>query len=68
MGFRYHNDWRSETQTVVSLVAFLHWLETGALLIHAEAEKKLGCEPSYFSFYFFFVFFPSSFCHQLSCC
>lgn len=56
MGFRYHGDWRSETQTVVSLIAFLHWLETGALLMHAEAEKKLGCEPSYFySIFFFFL-------------
>lgn len=44
MGFRYHGDWRSETQTAVSLLAFLHWLETGNLLKHEEAEKKLGCE------------------------
>ncbi|XAR69118.1 hypothetical protein NMG60_11000590 [Bertholletia excelsa] len=40
--YRYHGDWRSETQTVVSLLAFMHWLETGSLLMHAEAEEKLG--------------------------
>lgn len=39
---RFHNDWRSETQTVVSLLAFMHWLETGKLLMHTEAEEKLG--------------------------
>lgn len=47
--YRYHGDWRSETQMVVSLVAFLHWLETGALLVHAEAEKKLGLDSSDFA-------------------
>ncbi|XP_035545060.1 uncharacterized protein LOC118348168 [Juglans regia] len=41
--YRYHGDWRSETQTVVSLLAFMHWLETGSLLMHSEAEEKLGC-------------------------
>ncbi|KAL3536260.1 hypothetical protein ACH5RR_004721 [Cinchona calisaya] len=40
--YRYHGDWRSETQTVVSLLAFMHWLEMGTLLLHAEAEEKLG--------------------------
>ncbi|KAL5546148.1 hypothetical protein UlMin_005835 [Ulmus minor] len=40
--YRYHGDWRSETQTVVSLLAFMHWLETGSLLLHTEAEEKLG--------------------------
>ncbi|KAG8376571.1 hypothetical protein BUALT_Bualt09G0077300 [Buddleja alternifolia] len=46
--YRYHGDWRSETQTVVSLLAFMHWLETGNLLLHAEAEEKLGLNPSEF--------------------
>lgn len=64
MGFRYHGDWRSETQTVVSLIAFLDWLETGALLMHAEAEKKLGCEPSFF----YSIFFFGSFSVLLSTC
>ncbi|EYU38548.1 hypothetical protein MIMGU_mgv1a011069mg [Erythranthe guttata] len=41
--YRYHGDWRSETQSVVSLLAFMHWLETESLLLHAEAEEKLGC-------------------------
>ncbi|XP_063936936.1 uncharacterized protein LOC108195486 isoform X2 [Daucus carota subsp. sativus] len=38
----YHGNWKSETQAVVSLLAFLHWLETGTLPGHAEAEQKLG--------------------------
>ncbi|XP_008800045.2 translin [Phoenix dactylifera] len=46
--YRYHGDWKSETQTVVSLLAFLHWLETGSLLTHEEAEKKLGLNASEF--------------------
>ncbi|KAJ8428367.1 hypothetical protein Cgig2_015885 [Carnegiea gigantea] len=41
--YRYHNEWRSETQMVVSLLAFMHWLETGSLLLHPEAQEKLGC-------------------------
>jgi len=28
---------------VVSQLAFMHWLETGTLLVHTEAEEKLGC-------------------------
>lgn len=40
---RYHGDWKSETQAVVSMLAFMHWLETGTLLVHTEAEEKLGC-------------------------
>lgn len=28
---------------MVSLLGFMHWLETGALLLHTEAEEKLGC-------------------------
>ncbi|XP_052173975.1 uncharacterized protein LOC127789197 [Diospyros lotus] len=46
--YRYHGDWRSETQTVVSLLAFMHWLETGNLLLHPEAEEKLGLNSSEF--------------------
>ncbi|XP_073009297.1 uncharacterized protein [Typha latifolia] len=46
--YRFHGDWRSETQMVVSLLAFMHWLETGVLLMHAEAEMKLGLDSSYF--------------------
>ena len=41
---RYHGEWRSETQTAVSLLTFMHWLETGNLLMHTEAEQKLGCK------------------------
>ncbi|XVF07884.1 hypothetical protein REPUB_Repub06bG0177600 [Reevesia pubescens] len=46
--YRYHGDWRSETQMVVSLLAFMHWLETGTLLLHTEAEGKLGLNDSDF--------------------
>jgi predicted translin family RNA/ssDNA-binding protein len=47
--YRYHGDWRNETQTVVSLLAFMHWLETGNLLMHTEAEEKLGLTDSDFA-------------------
>ncbi|KAK3153822.1 hypothetical protein QOZ80_2BG0181690 [Eleusine coracana subsp. coracana] len=40
--YRYHGDWRSETQAVVSMLAFMHWLDTGGLLMHTEAQEKLG--------------------------
>ncbi|XP_047162833.1 translin-like [Vigna umbellata] len=40
--YRYHGDWKSETQTVVSMLTFMHWLETGSLLEHKEVEEKLG--------------------------
>ncbi|XVE96639.1 hypothetical protein REPUB_Repub02eG0240000 [Reevesia pubescens] len=46
--YRYHGDWRSEIQMVVSLLAFMHWLETGTLLMHTEAEEKLGLNNSDF--------------------
>lgn len=49
MWIRYHGDWKSETQTVVSLLAFMHWLETGTLVLHSEVEEKLGCK--FFSVY-----------------
>ncbi|XP_011077332.1 translin-like [Sesamum indicum] len=43
--YRYHGDWRGKTQNVVWLLAFMHWLETESLLLHAEAEEKLGLKP-----------------------
>ncbi|CAM8920088.1 unnamed protein product [Rhodiola kirilowii] len=46
--YRYNGEWRTETQTVVSLLAYMHWLETGSLLLHNEAEEKLGLDPSKF--------------------
>ena len=49
--YRYHGDWRSETQIVVSLLTFMHWLETGNLLMHTEAQEKLGC-----MFFFYLVY------------
>lgn len=29
---------------MVSLLAFMHWLETGNLLVYTEVEEKLECE------------------------
>nr|XP_043610399.1 translin [Erigeron canadensis] len=46
--YRYHGDWRNETQQVVSLLAFMHWLETGNLLVHVEVEEKLELNASEF--------------------
>ncbi|KAK1314101.1 hypothetical protein QJS10_CPA06g00228 [Acorus calamus] len=46
--YRYHEDWRSGTQTVVSLIAYLHYLEMGSLLTHDQAEEKLGLDASDF--------------------
>ncbi|KAI3877710.1 hypothetical protein MKW98_020191 [Papaver atlanticum] len=40
--------YRSETQTAVSLIVLLHWLETGDLLMHKETEAKLGLGSSEF--------------------
>lgn len=52
---------------MVSLVAFMHWLETGTLLMHSEAEEMLGCMLAFtlslslclytiMGFYFFILF------------
>ncbi|KAJ7972378.1 Translin family protein [Quillaja saponaria] len=41
--YRHHGDWRSQTQSVVSLLTFMHWIETGSLLMHLDIEEKLGC-------------------------
>ncbi|XP_027349336.1 translin [Abrus precatorius] len=46
--YRFHGDWKSETQSVVSMLTFMHWLETGSLLEHKEAEEKLGLNRSEF--------------------
>jgi hypothetical protein len=58
---RYHGDWRSETQAVVSMLAFMHWLETGGLLMHAEAQEKLGCMSGRCEFLHWCVFWHSAF-------
>ncbi|KAG5108364.1 hypothetical protein JHK84_045271 [Glycine max] len=42
--YRYHGDWKSETQSVVSMLKFMHWLETRSLLEHKEAKEKLGAK------------------------
>ncbi|KAK9153949.1 hypothetical protein Sjap_001429 [Stephania japonica] len=46
--YRYHGDWRTETQTAISMIAFLHWLQMGNLLVHSEVEQKLGLDSSEF--------------------
>lgn len=38
---------------MVSLLAFMHWLETGTLVLHSEVEEKLGCK-----FFSLFTIFP----------
>lgn len=38
---------------MVSLLAFMHWLETGTLVLHSEVEEKLGCK-----FLYLFMLFP----------
>ncbi|XP_035845856.1 probable ADP-ribosylation factor GTPase-activating protein AGD6 [Helianthus annuus] len=54
---RYHGDRKTEAQQVVSLFAFMHWLETRDLLIQTEVEEKLGCKPQ-FVFYLLFIMHP----------
>ncbi|KAI4363937.1 hypothetical protein MLD38_020094 [Melastoma candidum] len=46
--YRYHGDWRSETQNLVFLVTFMHWLETGDLILDDEAADLLGCMDRHF--------------------
>ncbi|GAB2222704.1 hypothetical protein Droror1_Dr00016827 [Drosera rotundifolia] len=46
--YRYHGDWKNEVQFAVSSLCFLHWLDTGKLLTHTEAEERLGLNPQDF--------------------
>ncbi|XP_078427567.1 translin family protein [Wolffia australiana] len=46
--YRYNGDWRSETQTVISILAFLHWMKTGNLLLHNDVEELLGLNTAEF--------------------
>jgi hypothetical protein len=46
--FRYHDLWRNQTSTVVFVLAFLHWLDTGGLLTHTETEALLNLDPAVF--------------------
>lgn len=39
--YRYHDHWRNQTYTVVFLLVFIHWLETGGLLSHSETASLL---------------------------
>ncbi|KAF5181387.1 Translin family protein [Thalictrum thalictroides] len=36
------NEWRNQRQATVSILAFLHWLETGKLISRKEIATKLG--------------------------
>ncbi|RVW80230.1 Translin [Vitis vinifera] len=40
--YRYHGEWRSETQTAVSLLTFMHWLETGIFLCILKPSRNLA--------------------------
>lgn len=40
--YRYHDHWRNQTYTVVFVLTFVHWLETGGLLSHGETASLLG--------------------------
>lgn len=46
--YRYHDHWRNQTYTVVFLLAFVHWLETGGLLSHGDAASLLGLKDKEF--------------------
>ncbi|CAK9220486.1 unnamed protein product [Sphagnum troendelagicum] len=46
--YRYHDLWRNQTSTVVFVLAFLHWLDTGGLLTHTETEALLNLDPAVF--------------------
>eukprot|EP01018_Ginkgo_biloba_P021266 Gb_15140 [translate_table: standard] len=46
--YRYHDHWRNQTYTVVFLMVFLHWLETGNLLTYVETQDLLGLNPEEF--------------------
>lgn len=46
--YRYHDHWRNQTNTVVFLIVYLHWLETGNLLSYAETQDRLGLNPDEF--------------------
>jgi predicted translin family RNA/ssDNA-binding protein len=46
--YRYHDHWRNQTNTVVFLIVYLNWLETGNLLSYAETQDTLGLNPDEF--------------------
>lgn len=46
--YRYHDHWRNQTYTVVFLLTFVHWLETGGLLSHGETASLLGLKEEEF--------------------
>ncbi|CAI5464238.1 unnamed protein product [Closterium sp. Yama58-4] len=41
--YRFSDHWRSQNHTVVSQLAFAHWLDSGTLLSHKQLEEQLQC-------------------------
>ncbi|CAI5497639.1 unnamed protein product [Closterium sp. Naga37s-1] len=47
--YRFSDHWRSQNHTVVSQLAFAHWLDSGTLLSHKQLEEQLQLPASSFS-------------------
>ncbi|GJP30732.1 hypothetical protein CLOM_g9189 [Closterium sp. NIES-68] len=47
--YRFSDHWRSQNHTVVSQLAFAHWLDTGLLLTHRQLDEQLQLSASAFS-------------------
>ncbi|CAI5516982.1 unnamed protein product [Closterium sp. Naga37s-1] len=47
--YRFSDHWRSQNHTVVSQLAFAHWLDSGTLLSHKQLEEQLQLRASSFS-------------------
>ena len=39
--YKYHDHWRNQTHTVVFLIVYLHWLETGNFLSYVDTPKPM---------------------------
>ncbi|CAI5461083.1 unnamed protein product [Closterium sp. Yama58-4] len=47
--YRFSDHWRSQNHTVVSQLAFAHWLDSGTLLSHKQLEEQLQLPAASFS-------------------
>ncbi|CAI5521437.1 unnamed protein product, partial [Closterium sp. Naga37s-1] len=47
--YRFSDHWRSQNHTVVSQLAFAHWLDSGTLLSHKQLQEQLQLRASSFS-------------------
>ncbi|CAI5983041.1 unnamed protein product [Closterium sp. NIES-64] len=47
--YRFSDHWRSQNHTVVSQLAFAHWLDSGTLLSHKQLEEQLQLRAASFS-------------------